>query len=146
MIIYPMCNNFSIYWLSIDKILHNPHFLAKKSAVTDLPQLAKTRQAKIAFLLSLNGRSARQVRRLLKVIYRPHHFYYIHVDARQDYLFREMLKLEGKLPNLKVARKRLSTIWGGASLLKMLLRSFAGALNFEWDFILNLSESDFPVK
>ncbi|XP_065580281.1 xylosyltransferase oxt-like isoform X1 [Artemia franciscana] len=126
--------------------VYSTGIVPKKSAVTDLPQLAETRQAKIAFLLSLNGRSARQVRRLLKVIYRPHHFYYIHVDARQDYLFREMLKLEGKLPNLKVARKRLSTIWGGASLLKMLLRSFAEALNFEWDFILNLSESDFPVK
>lgn len=48
-----------------------------------------------------------------------------------------------------MARKRFSTIWGGASLLKMLLESMKDLLekpSWHWDFVINLSESDFPVK
>ncbi|CAG2183933.1 unnamed protein product, partial [Oppiella nova] len=69
---------------------------------------------RIVFLLTLNGRSLRQINRLLKNIYDPKHFYYIHIDSRQDYLFRELIKLESKLANVRVSRVRLSTIWGGA--------------------------------
>ena len=42
---------------------------------------------KILFLLQLNGRDARQVKRLIRLIYRPWHLYYVHVDARQNYIF-----------------------------------------------------------
>ena len=46
--------------------------------------------------------------------------------------------------------KRYSTIWGGASLLTMLLSAIKELLEMEdwtdWDFVLNLSESDYPVK
>lgn len=37
--------------------------------------------ARIVFLLTLNGRAIRQVRRLLKIIYDRDHYYYIHVDV-----------------------------------------------------------------
>lgn len=36
---------------------------------------------RIAFLLTLNGRALRQVRRLIKVLFHRDHFFYIHVDA-----------------------------------------------------------------
>ena len=36
---------------------------------------------RILFLLSLHGRSVRQVRRLFKAIYDSKHYYYIHVDS-----------------------------------------------------------------
>ncbi|XP_069701482.1 xylosyltransferase oxt [Periplaneta americana] len=103
---------------------------------------------RIAFLLTLNGRALRQVRRLIKVLFHRDHFFYIHVDARQDYLFRELLVLERSLPNVRLARNRYATIWGGASLLQMLLTSMNELLEsgWEWDFVINLSESDFPVK
>lgn len=65
-------------------------------------------------------------------------------------MYNELLKLEQKFPNIKLARKRFSTIWGGASLLQMLLASMEDLLtmysNWKWNFVLNLSESDFPVK
>lgn len=63
-------------------------------------------------------------------------------------MFRELLKLEPKFSNIRLARKRFSTIWGGASLLEMLLASMKDLLNstWSWDFVLNLSESDFPIK
>ena len=36
---------------------------------------------RIVFLLSLNGRSLRQIQRLFKNIYSRKHYYYIHIDA-----------------------------------------------------------------
>ncbi|XP_050073739.1 xylosyltransferase oxt-like [Anopheles maculipalpis] len=104
---------------------------------------------RVAFLLTLNGRAVRQVHRLLKALYSPRHYYYIHIDARQEYLYRELLKLESKFSNIRLARKRFSSIWGGASLLQMLLSSMEHLLyetDWRWDFVLNLSESDFPLK
>ncbi|XP_044597603.1 xylosyltransferase oxt isoform X3 [Cotesia glomerata] len=109
--------------------------------------------ARIAFLLTVNGRASRQVKRLIKILYDPSHFYYIHVDARQDYMYREMLKVEKvcRNKNIKVARGlnlRHASIWGGASLLTTLLTSAQQMLQHSphWDFLVNLSESDFPIK
>ena len=70
-------------------------------------------------------------------------------SQRQEYLYRELLKLEPKFPNIRLARKRFSSIWGGASLLQMLLSCMEYLLyesGWQWDFVLNLSESDFPLK
>ncbi|XP_072386942.1 xylosyltransferase oxt [Diabrotica undecimpunctata] len=110
----------------------------------------KTRSTvKIVFLLTLNGRALRQIKRLLKILYHKDHYYYIHIDIRQDYLYRELLPLEQILPNVRLTRKRFATIWGGASLLEMLRSCMWELLNmkeWKWDFVLNLSESDFPVK
>jgi protein xylosyltransferase len=57
--------------------------------------------------------------------------------------------LESIFPNIRLSRKRFSTIWGGASLLEMLLSCMTDLLELDewkWDFVLNLSESDFPIK
>ncbi len=103
----------------------------------------------IAYLLTVSGRSVRQVRRLIKSLYRQRDYFLIHVDSRQDFLFRELAKLEA-LPNVRMMRtRRFATIWGGASLLQMLLHCIKELLsmsNWHWDFVLNLSESDYPVK
>uniref|UniRef100_A0A1L8E2J2 protein xylosyltransferase n=1 Tax=Nyssomyia neivai TaxID=330878 RepID=A0A1L8E2J2_9DIPT len=105
-------------------------------------------KVRIAFLLTLNGRALRQVHRLLKALYTPSNFFYIHVDSRQDYLFRNLQRLEMKYSNIKLTQQRFSTIWGGASLLQMLLTSMRELLAspWQWDYVINLSESDFPVK
>ncbi|UYV63355.1 XYLT2, partial [Cordylochernes scorpioides] len=101
---------------------------------------------RILFLLTVNGRSLRQVLRLISVLYHPRHFFYIHVDARQEYLHRELSRQ--KLPDsIRLATQRQSTIWGGVSLLQTLLRSIRSALDLgPWDYVINLSESDFPIK
>lgn len=64
-----------------------------------------------------------------------------------------MLELEKlcKLNNIKVARGeglRHASIWGGASLLMTFLKSAQQMLAYHqhWDFLVNLSESDFPLK
>lgn len=63
-------------------------------------------------------------------------------------MFRELLSLESKFSNIRLARQRYATIWGGASLLQMLMAAIKDLLQlqWDWDYIINLSESDFPVK
>ena len=63
-------------------------------------------------------------------------------------MHRELSKLEKQFPNIKLATKRFSSIWGGASLLTMLLTSMSEilTLRWKWDYVINLSESDFPIK
>ncbi|XP_040583031.1 xylosyltransferase oxt [Lepeophtheirus salmonis] len=108
----------------------------------------ENRPARIVFLLTLSGRSFRQVKRLIKRIYSPIHYYFIHVDSRQEYLHRELSVLESQ--NIKLVPNRFATIWGGSSLLQMLLSSMEDLLrnhySWKWDFVLNLSESDYPLK
>ncbi|KAG8228198.1 hypothetical protein J437_LFUL004323 [Ladona fulva] len=134
-----------------------------------MEKIGEDAPVRIAFLLTLNGRALRQVRRLLKALFHTRHFFFIHVDARQDYLFRELLPLEhmkllkdpwgnvsarssavspSPFSNIRLSRKRFSTIWGGASLLRTLLESMRQLLHspWPWDYVVNLSESDFPVK
>ncbi|VDO52086.1 unnamed protein product [Haemonchus placei] len=108
-----------------------------------------SKRPRILFLLQLNGRNERQVKRLLKVLYSPYHYYYIHVDQRQLYMLTEMKIVAAKIPNVFVSPDAHSTIWGGASLLTMvqdaIRRSISIPLLSDWDYLINLSESDFPV-
>ncbi|CAI2354275.1 unnamed protein product [Caenorhabditis sp. 36 PRJEB53466] len=105
--------------------------------------------AKILFLLQLNGRNERQVKRFLKSIYLPHHYYYIHVDKRQNYMYSEMQKVAEKVDNIHITGNRFSSIWGGASLLQVFQQVIRDSLNIEkfrdWEYIFNFSESDFPI-
>lgn len=52
---------------------------------------------------------------------------------------------ELNLTNLCVANRRYSTIWGGSSLLNMFLNVIQENLLNDWDYILNLSETDMPL-
>uniref|UniRef100_A0A1I7TYM1 protein xylosyltransferase n=1 Tax=Caenorhabditis tropicalis TaxID=1561998 RepID=A0A1I7TYM1_9PELO len=119
-----------------------PKYLSPQEAIPDPP-------VKILFLLQLNGRNERQVKRFLKSIYLPHHYYYIHVDKRQTYMFKEMEKVAEKVPNIHVTSRRFSSIWGGASLLQAFQQVVRDSLEIEqfkdWDYIFNFSESDFPI-
>ncbi|GAB1866064.1 protein xylosyltransferase [Camponotus japonicus] len=136
----------NVYWTGIQKF--KPQEARNSSLRSESEQ-----SVRIAYLLTVNGRASRQVKRLISILYHPSHLFYIHVDARQDYLYREMLELERlcKLNNIKVARGeglRHASIWGGASLLTTFLKSAQQMLAYEqhWDFLVNLSESDFPLK
>lgn len=63
-------------------------------------------------------------------------------------MFRELSKMELALSNVRLSRRRHSTIWGGASLLSTLMDSMTDLVqsSWDWDFVINLSESDFPIK
>ena len=49
----------------------------------DVPEHVET--ARVAFVLTVNGRALRQVKRLFKALYHVNHFYYIHVDSVSIY-------------------------------------------------------------
>ena len=87
----------------------------------------------------------RQVKRLLKRIYHEHNFYLIHVDSRQDLMHRELSAVADRFPaNVRMVRNRRPGIWGGISVLEMLVASIEELLemrDWKWDFVLNLSES-----
>uniref|UniRef100_UPI00358FF475 xylosyltransferase 1-like isoform X2 n=1 Tax=Myxine glutinosa TaxID=7769 RepID=UPI00358FF475 len=104
---------------------------------------------RIAFMLVVHGRAARQLSRLLKAIYHRDHFYYIHVDERSSYLHREVQRMASGYGNVRVAPWLMSTIWGGASLLTMYLRCMSDLLamkDWSWDFFINLSATDYPIR
>lgn len=50
-------------------------------------------KVRVLFVLTLNGRQVRQVRRLLKAIYHRDHFYLLHVDAVSQSVFVVFRKL-----------------------------------------------------
>uniref|UniRef100_A0AAX7UJH0 Xylosyltransferase 1 n=1 Tax=Astatotilapia calliptera TaxID=8154 RepID=A0AAX7UJH0_ASTCA len=108
-----------------------------------------SKPVRIAFVLVVHGRASRQFQRLFKAIYHASHYYYIHVDQRSNYLHRQVQTLATQYPNVRVTPWRMATIWGGASLLTMYLRSMADLLamrDWSWDFFINLSAADYPIR
>lgn len=104
---------------------------------------------RIAYMLVVHGRAIRQLKRLLKAVYHEQHFFYIHVDKRSNYLHREVVELARQYDNVRVTPWRMVTIWGGASLLRMYLRSMRDLLEvpgWAWDFFINLSATDYPTR
>ncbi|XP_054990427.1 xylosyltransferase 1 [Sorex araneus] len=104
---------------------------------------------RIAFVLAVHGRASRQLQRMFKAIYHRDHFYYIHVDKRSNYLHRQVLQLARLYPNVRVTPWRMATIWGGASLLTAYLQSMRDLLDmpdWPWDFFINLSAADYPIR
>ncbi|XP_042111759.1 xylosyltransferase 2 isoform X2 [Ovis aries] len=104
---------------------------------------------RIAYMLVVHGRAIRQLKRLLKAVYHKQHFFYVHVDERSNYLHREVVELARQYENVRVTPWRMVTIWGGASLLRMYLRSMQDLLEvpgWAWDFFINLSATDYPTR
>ncbi|CAI5792164.1 xylosyltransferase 1 isoform X1 [Podarcis lilfordi] len=104
---------------------------------------------RIAFVLVVHGRASRQLTRMFKAIYHKDHFYYIHVDKRSNYLYRQVLQFANQYPNVKVTSWRMATIWGGASLLSTYLQSMQDLMemkDWQWDFFINLSAADYPIR
>ena len=71
-------------------------------------------------------------------------------DNRQEFMHREPEILAKKIPNLRMVKNRFSTISVGANLLAMLLSAIQELVQMkDWPdryCVLNLSESDYPVK
>ncbi|ELV11757.1 Crossover junction endonuclease EME1 [Tupaia chinensis] len=70
-------------------------------------------------------------------------------SERSNYLHREVVELAQRYDNVRVTPWRMVTIWGGASLLRMYLRSMRDLLEvpgWAWDFFINLSATDYPTR
>ncbi|VDM75553.1 unnamed protein product [Strongylus vulgaris] len=147
--------------------LKEPHLMPKAKYMETNEVDEKSRRPRILFLLQLNGRNERQVKRLLKVLYSPYHYYYIHVDQRQLYMLTGMRisfaycrtcgtfpvkqllsRDQDKSPNFMTNLH--SYVKQKFYHLKIILadairRSISMPTLSDWDYLINLSESDFPV-
>ena len=106
-------------------------------------------EVRVAYLFVVHGRSLRQIKRHLKWLYKSSDYFFFHVDSRSTYLYREIKELARQSPkNIKVTSNRYATIWGGASLLKMMMSCMSEMRKMQWqmDFIINISESDYILK
>lgn len=68
---------------------------------------------------------------------------------RSEYLYQEVKKLALPYSNADVAPWREAPIWGGTSLLTTIFSGLSDLIkrdNLKWDFFINLSFADLPVK
>lgn len=89
-----------------------------------------------------------QLARLLHAISHPDNHYLIHVDKKAGRrVYREFVAAVGSAPDITFMPRR-SVIWAGFSMVAVELDAIKHALTAlgDWDFIINLSGQDFPLK
>jgi protein xylosyltransferase len=68
---------------------------------------------------------------------------------RENYLYEQLVLLSKTISNIHLTNKRYPTTWGASTLLDAHLEAFKQIfeeLKWNFSFVLNLSESDFPLK
>ena len=101
----------------------------------------------IAYLILVH-RYPDQFKRLFKAIYHHSNHYLIHVDKRSGpELQQEIADFLADYPNAAMLPSK-NALWGGYSLVDAELRGIAALLeqNQEWEFFINLSAQDFPLR
>ena len=101
----------------------------------------------IAYLILVH-RYPSQLKRLFRAIYYPDNYYLVHVDKRSGVGLQT--EIQDFLSNFTNASMLISqnTLWGGYSLVDVELRGIEELLKIgsEWEFFINLSGQDFPLK
>lgn len=98
--------------------------------------------------LILVHRYSGQFKRLFRAIYHPANYYLVHVDKRSGVgLQTEIQDFLSSFANASLLKSQ-STLWGGYSLVDAELRGIEELLKIgsEWEFFINLSGQDFPLK
>lgn len=101
----------------------------------------------IAYLILVH-RYPSQFKRLFKAIYHPSNHYLIHVDKRSGVeLQTEIQNFLAGYPNASMLKSE-NALWGGFSLVNVELRGIKELLSMglNWEFFINLSAQDFPLK
>lgn len=101
----------------------------------------------IAYLILVH-RYPNQFKRLFKAIYHPANHYLIHVDKRSGVeLQTEIQDFLAGYPNASLLKSE-KALWGGYSLVDAELRGIQELLKMglKWEFFINLSAQDFPLK
>ncbi|WP_228379037.1 beta-1,6-N-acetylglucosaminyltransferase [Chryseobacterium piperi] len=102
---------------------------------------------RIAYLILVH-RLPEQFKRLFKAIYEPTNFYLIHIDKKANQEIgkdvRDFLK---KYPNIHILKSE-KVVWGGYSMVQAELdgMNYLLSMNDEWDYFINLSGQDYPLK
>ena len=101
----------------------------------------------IAYLILVH-RYPCQFKRLFRAIYHPANYYLVHVDKRSGVeLQSEIQHFLSGFTNASLLKSE-STPWGGYSLVDAELRGIEELLKIspKWEFFINLSGQDFPLK
>lgn len=101
----------------------------------------------IAYFILVH-RYPNQFKRLFTAIYRTDNHYLIHVDKRSGKkLLAEIKKFLSTFPNAYILPSE-SVLWGGYSMVNAELRGIQELLkrSLDWQFFINLSGQDFPIK
>ena len=106
------------------------------------------RRFPIAFSL-LTYENLEQTERLLRLIYRPHNIYCIHVDAKSSAEVRDGLDaIAACLDNVFIAKPAISTDWGKISIVhaELLCMRLLLVIRKRWKYFINLVGRDFPLR
>lgn len=87
---------------SFPSVLVSPGETNPVQAELDTSLMQVENPVRVAFVLMVHGRSVRQLRRLIKVIYHRDHYYYIHVDQ-----VRPVLLFHTHVTNLWICERLL---------------------------------------
>ena len=108
---------------------------------------APSGQIQIAYFV-LAHRFPEQFKRLFKAIYHPENYYLIHLDKKTSLEIYD--DIQGFLADFLNAYllESENVVWGGYSIVQAELSGIKYLLdiNAEWDFFINLSGQDFPLK
>lgn len=127
-----------------------PPFEAIADTVGSAPTSKDERGLSIAYLVMV-GRSYAQytVTRLLRATYSPHNLYLLHADAKlEEATYEALRKMLAKHANIHFLSRRHAVGWGAFSMVAVLLDALVTAVSSGgcYDFFINLSDSDLPLR
>lgn len=101
----------------------------------------------IAYFILVH-RYPEQFKRLFRAIYDPNNYYLIHVDKKAGKKLLNNLKLFLESYTNTSLLTSHNVVWGGYSMVEAELRGMKQLLNLSqnWDFFINLSGQDFPLR
>ena len=108
---------------------------------------APSGQIQIAYFV-LAHRFPEQFKRLFKAIYHPENYYLIHLDKKTSLeIYDDIQGFLADFLNVYLLESE-NVVWGGYSMVQAELSGIKYLLdiNAEWDFFINLSGQDFPLK
>ncbi|MBU0558016.1 MAG: beta-1,6-N-acetylglucosaminyltransferase [Bacteroidetes bacterium] len=104
-------------------------------------------QVTIAYFILVH-RFPEQFKRLFKALYHPENYYLIHLDKKAGIgIYDDIEDFLTDFPNTYILESE-NVVWGGYSMVQVELNGikYLLNLNINWDFFINLSGQDFPLK
>jgi len=123
-------------------------FRAERQYFTADDVTLEERNFPIAFSL-LTYENVEQTERLLRLVYRPHNVYCIHVDKKSPGMFRRAVEsIANCLENVFVTRDSVDVRWGQISIVDAELTCMKQLLehSVNWKYFINLVGRDFPLR
>lgn len=101
----------------------------------------------IAYFILVH-RYPEQFKRLFKSIYSTSNHYLIHIDKKSDPdLYSNISRFLASFTNVEILKSQ-NVVWGGYSMVSVEMKAIQKLLkmNKKWQFYINLSGQDFPLK